>query len=72
MSETSPPTPIIVVELKGRRRLTSVKRASEPYDATLGKNVSESSRSSTGERRVSGTEVICGDHNAVFEFNCKD
>jgi len=33
MSETSPPMPMMEVELKGRRRLTSVKRAREPYDA---------------------------------------
>jgi hypothetical protein len=33
MSEMSPPTPTMEVEAKGRRRLTSVKRAREPYDA---------------------------------------
>ena len=38
MSETSPPTPMTVVELKGRRRLTSVKRAREPYEAVDGRD----------------------------------
>ena len=33
ISETSPPMPTIDLELKGWRRLTSVKRAREPYDA---------------------------------------
>ena len=36
MSETSPPMPITAVELNFRRRLTSVKRAREPYDAEGG------------------------------------
>jgi hypothetical protein len=35
MSLTSPPNPTMARELKGFRRLTSVKRASEPYDARL-------------------------------------
>lgn len=33
MSETSPPKPTTLVPAKVRRRLTSVKRAREPYDA---------------------------------------
>ena len=33
MSETSPPKPMMEVSAKVRRRLTSVNRAREPYDA---------------------------------------
>jgi hypothetical protein len=33
MSETSPPKPTTTSSLNFRRRLTSVKRASDPYDA---------------------------------------
>jgi hypothetical protein len=33
MSETSPPKPMTVVSANVRRRLTSVNRAREPYDA---------------------------------------
>lgn len=36
MSETSPPMPTMDLELKGRRRLTSVKRARDPYEALQG------------------------------------
>jgi hypothetical protein len=35
MSETSPPKPTTARELNSRRRLTSVKRAREPYDARI-------------------------------------
>lgn len=70
ISETSPPTPIIVAELKERRRLTSVKRAREPYDAT-GKGVSHTALRYYGGR-IDSTKVICGDDNAIFEFHGED
>ena len=41
MSETSPPKPIMEVSAKVRRRLMSVNRAREPYDAVELKNQSD-------------------------------
>lgn len=65
ISETSPPKPTTVVSAKERRRLTSVNRARDPYDADEESFVSYG----TLERSIrEHTKVICCNHNAIFEF----
>jgi hypothetical protein len=64
MSETSPPKPMMEVSAKVRRRLTSVKRAREPYDA--GWEV----RTVERERKFRElTKIVRGDYDAIFEFD---
>lgn len=65
MSETSPPKPTTLDPEKVRRRLTSLNRASEPYDAVWKGLEGPYS----ADLRVP-TKVVCSNDNTVFEFEC--
>jgi hypothetical protein len=68
MSETSPPKPTTTSSLNFRRRLTSVKRASDPYDA-----VSHSKQECLTSHISSGchTQVVCRNDHTILELRCK-
>ena len=72
MSETSPPKPMIEVSANVRRRLTSVNRAREPYDAVNSTVRSKDTRHGNGTMaadQAAHTQIIRGDDNAVFELD---
>jgi hypothetical protein len=65
MSETSPPKPTIVLGGKVRRRLTSVKRDRDPYDAGVRVLANQSIFTVVDLY----TEIICCHDDSAIEFN---
>lgn len=67
------------VPAKVRRRLTSVKRASDPYDAEGDEMSVWWVRTRWVSRKVEVwflaswlTEIVCGDYDAIFELDAED